>query len=169
MSYDFFCIVETTSIWSCSKNKVFLLKEKKPNKSKYFWKSRPFLCFAANEAVAWSSTTLHPQSAGAGHPLRLLSKAKIYFGDSPFAIWGITAPTEVGGKQKISTHITFWKGRAQAMSYFGHKKETVYCSHSPQSRDTGIIWPDTHIGNREIVFSTLSHPGRISFKEKKIL
>lgn len=43
----FFCIVETTSIWSCSKNKAFLLKEKKTKQIQIFLKIQAFSLFCS--------------------------------------------------------------------------------------------------------------------------
>lgn len=103
-------------------------------------------------------------------PLRLLSKVKIYFGDPPFAIWDLIASTEVRDKHKSSDfnldHLL--KRQSPSHELLWPQKRIVYCSPLPPFKYTGIIWPDKHIGNREIVFSPGSHP-TISKKKKRPL
>lgn len=100
------------------------------------------------------------------HPLRLLSRAQIHCGDPPFAIWDLIGPTEIGGKQESSDFNPDHLLKRQTMNYFGHKKGEFIAHHCPPFNNTGIIWQDKHIGDREIVFSPGSHP-TVSKKKKR--
>lgn len=100
VSHSFSPTLLATSIWFLSKTKVFLSLQQK-NQENLSLVSGFFLHFPTRKTAARSGTALHPQAQGDVHPLRSLSKAKLYLGEAPCP-WDLISPMEIGGKPESS-------------------------------------------------------------------